>query len=228
MRVLFLDIETGGLNPETSIVWQVVYAKTIQQENTLHVLEITELVGKECILSREVYEALRWSDVLVGHNVLFEEGFLKARGLTPPEKTYCTMRKATPICAIPHDFYGYKYPKLSEVVSFFDLEDQLKTLVEGSYHDALYDIWATILVYTTLENLNLSTEDLKVRKANTLLKYITAKKYAYEGYKEKILERLRQADWRLRFLSWLVQSEWKRKIKAMFRRKDYEDEDIPF
>jgi DNA polymerase-3 subunit epsilon len=66
-------------------------------------------------------EAVRLSDVVVAHNLRFDENVISAEylrlNLTPPfenKKRICTMLGTTELCRIPGN-YGYKWPSLAEL-----------------------------------------------------------------------------------------------------------------
>ena len=66
-------------------------------------------------------EAVRLSEVVVAHNLRFDENVISAEylrlGLNPPfetKKRICTMLGTTQLCRIPGP-YGYKWPSLSEL-----------------------------------------------------------------------------------------------------------------
>jgi len=85
----------------------------------------TEMAQREGIVLesvlRELAEAIRASDFVVGHNVDFDEKIVGAEFLRCGMKNYfsgketiCTMKCSTEYCAIENR-YGYKWPKLSEL-----------------------------------------------------------------------------------------------------------------
>jgi DNA polymerase III epsilon subunit-like protein len=66
-------------------------------------------------------DAVRLSEVVVAHNLRFDESVLSAEylrlGLEPPfgsKKRICTMLGTVQLCRIPGS-YGYKWPSLSEL-----------------------------------------------------------------------------------------------------------------
>ena len=88
---------------------------------------------------------------LVAHNMNFDEKIMGAEFLrsgydnpVPDKKRICTMQSTTDFCAI-EGYYGYKWPKLSELhikLFGFDFEDA---------HDAAADIKATAKCFWELK-----------------------------------------------------------------------------
>lgn len=162
MKVLFLDLETTGLNPEKDHIWQTAWVKGIEEGKTLRLIEGREKLllskGKKTperlsLLSRE----LKIVDLLVVHNIGFERAFLESYGLDIEVETFCTMRESTELCGIEHEFYGLKYPKLSEAVEIL-----LGIPVDyHKLHDARYDVWLTAKLYAYLKGLQVDDGSLK-------------------------------------------------------------------
>ncbi|MCS6876108.1 MAG: 3'-5' exonuclease [Aquificaceae bacterium] len=232
MKLLFLDIETTGLEPER-IVWQTVYAKAVQEGQTLRVLEVAEFVGRECIRKGKVKQALEWAEVLVGHNVSFEEKFLKHRKLPVPQDSYCTMRKSTSVCKIEMEVRDwiaeryeicYKWPRLGEAIAILELEDQLDRMVgDLAYHDALYDVHATVLLYCKLNDLQLQMDGCKIRTANLFRKYVAVRRYAVVGEWE-IVKSLRAKSFAVRQVDNVVNfyQRWRWRISYGIRNVWYD------
>lgn len=99
------------------------------------------------------------ADVLVAHNLAFDALVLRTawhralhgdfREVVTGKRAFCTMRAMTPVCAIlgPRARHktDYKWPKLSECISFLFGET-----LEGA-HDALVDVQACARVYFELK-----------------------------------------------------------------------------
>jgi len=93
----------------------------------------------------------------VGHNVAFDRPIVLneyARLATPenisPLETFCTMRKTTDVCRIPHRARaGYKPPKLEE------LHRHLFRIGHAAAHDAAGDVAATARCYFELRKRGL-------------------------------------------------------------------------
>ena len=96
---------------------------------------------------------------LVAHNAWFDKKFIQYEyerlGLVYEPETFCTMQYFTPICKIPHHHNGgYKRPKLSELLWFYDISSQqVQETVQELFHtqhteahDARYDTTALYLV----------------------------------------------------------------------------------
>lgn len=119
--------------------------------------------------AEEIYQDFLKSDVLVAHNLSFDLGFIKmeferlgydADALVEGKERRCTMYRYTDILQIPHYYYGYKFPKLEEVVNYLGvspviLEEKTMDIFnvkdEVGYHDSRYDVVSTMYIY---ENLN--------------------------------------------------------------------------
>lgn len=99
------------------------------------------------------------TSLAVAHNLDFDTLVMEAQfarhqaagRLAMPEKTYCTMRTATPICKVlhasPRHGGDWKWPKLEECIRhFFDEE------LTGA-HDAMVDVRACARVYFALQAL---------------------------------------------------------------------------
>jgi DNA polymerase III epsilon subunit-like protein len=79
------------------------------------------------------------NNVLVAFNVNFEKKFLEHRGIRV-YRTLDLMKVYTPLCGIRHEYYGLKYPKLSEAVRKF-IELPLRGF--ELMHSALIDAYLT-------------------------------------------------------------------------------------
>lgn len=91
-----------------------------------------------------IMKVLNGADVVVGHNVSYDEeilGYELARlgraGDYTPAQSICTMRSSTEYCKLPGRGFAWKAPKLSELHRF--LFDEY---FDGA-HNALIDVEAT-------------------------------------------------------------------------------------
>lgn len=100
---------------------------------------------------------------VIAHNLAFDLPLLNStmqKVYTRPtvyRNTFCTMEYYTPICAI-ENYYGYKWPKLSEVIDHLGITtEEILTACYSffgtkdiDFHDARFDVAATycILLYT--------------------------------------------------------------------------------
>lgn len=102
------------------------------------------------------------ADVLIAHNFDFDIKFIKTEfsrlGYKFNEKSsFCTMKSFTDICKISRyrDSFEYKYPKLSELVTFLHIDkNYIKTKAMEffddkviGFHDARFDVTATYLSF---------------------------------------------------------------------------------
>ena len=113
--------------------------------------------------SNEIYEDFSNETKLVAHNIQFDMEFLleefkrvyKDTNIFKEKEYFCTMEHYTNILNIKHSYYGVKYPKLVEVVSYLkikyaDIADETKKIfkTEGvTYHDARFDVVTTLMIY---------------------------------------------------------------------------------
>jgi DNA polymerase-3 subunit epsilon len=101
---------------------------------------------------------------IVAHNASFDLEFLAAEfkrcGIAyTPGATFCTMRKSTPVCRIPHPRRGgYKWPRLEEALRALDISGEAVRELAGKlfggeetgFHDARFDAAAVYLIYRRL------------------------------------------------------------------------------
>lgn len=99
----------------------------------------------------EIMRVLNSSDIVVGHNISYDEEVLsyelcrlgRTGDYTPP-KTICTMNSSTEYCKLAGRGFAYKPPKLAELHRF--LFDEY---FEGA-HDAMNDVEATLRSFAEL------------------------------------------------------------------------------
>lgn len=158
MRVIFLDIETTGLNEHVHGIWQVAYVKAWQKDGVLKILKKGEVLlspyGRKRV-NRKLYRLARdiqRADLVVGHNVDFEARFLACYRIDLyGKKLFCTMKESTPICQIWHHYWGWKWPKLTEAAEILLGEKP----DPNKLHDASYDIELTVKLYAHLNGLRI-------------------------------------------------------------------------
>ena len=133
--------------------------------------------------AKEIYKDFLNADILVAHNISFDMAFMVKEfenigfdtdTLFKNKETFCTMNRYTDILNIPHHYYGVKYPTLDETMDYlnvsFDLIQnkmnkvfKLERLDEGFYHDARFDVIATMYAYILYER----TDGIEMYKAIT-------------------------------------------------------------
>lgn len=196
-QIVFLDIETTGLNYNNNQILQLSYiisnknAKIIDAKNFYVDVDVeieegatnVHAITKEKIkilsqgkkfkdIAAEVFWDLTNSKIIC-HNTNFDLSFIEKEfsRLNKTLKTkgsFCTMQYYTDILKIRND-YGYKWPKLTEVVDFLDLDknELLKTAKEIfntddniELHDARLDVYYTYVIYhkMIIKSLNLYKE----------------------------------------------------------------------
>lgn len=90
------------------------------------------------------------TDLAVCHNTPFDSRFLEqAHGFEFP-RSFCTMRSFTEFCAIPHPYFGIKWPSLKEAVRIICGRDDFE------FHDSLADCYAVLEILKVMSN----SEDL--------------------------------------------------------------------
>lgn len=175
--ILYLDTETSGLRPgqicQLSYIMQEkkeVIAKNFFFEcdnieygaYMVHGFSVDKLKRlsnglRFCDHVNEIEKDLSSASVVVAHNSSFDIMFLRAEferlgRVLPIAQDFCSMKTMTPICKLQGRREGYKYPKLSELCSFFSITDtqikeQVKLLFGGcaNFHDARFDTTAVYL-----------------------------------------------------------------------------------
>ncbi|MFR5132772.1 MAG: 3'-5' exonuclease [Terrisporobacter sp.] len=120
--------------------------------------------------SNEIYEDFLNAETLIAHNLEFDLNFIRQEfkrldynvdALDENKEYLCTMNIYTDILKIEHKYYGYKYPRLDEVMSRLDISrkyisniaNDIFRIEDIGYHDARFDIVATLLAYKSLENI---------------------------------------------------------------------------
>lgn len=126
------------IGPVKNFFFTVDYVEDeVEKVHGLSVDKLRELSGCKRFkdFAEEIYKDFKNEDCLCGHNVSFDIGFLikeldgagYAAGDLLYKKRFCTMQKYTDIlCLDWNDWNGYyesyKWPKLSEVVSYLGLD----------------------------------------------------------------------------------------------------------
>lgn len=117
--------------------------------------------------SDEIYKDFSDETKIIAHNIEFDMKFLleELKRLDKDidifnEKEYiCTMQHYTNILNIEHSYYGVKFPKLDEVVSYLkikheDISTETNKIFgsEGvTYHDARFDVISTLNIYKYID-----------------------------------------------------------------------------
>lgn len=191
-KMLFFDTETTGLHPGN--ICQLSYIITdnddVQAKNFFFTVDYVDpgakrvhglSVEKLRKLSNnkrfkdyfnEIRDDFDSVDIIAGHNVTFDIKFIKAEFDNcnysyDYKESLCTMKDFTSICKITKsNGKGYKWPKLEELTSFFDIKhndivkasQELFKMQGVGFHDARYDIAATYLCYSKAERSGLLGE----------------------------------------------------------------------
>jgi DNA polymerase III epsilon subunit-like protein len=243
MRTIIIDMETTGLNPHRDDVWNIAWLlvegdKVVKYRDRYYPIKkfgydywkfSFDYVEKDGLIYPRKYKANKkhhWTedqelkedilnaDIIVGHKVDFELGFL---GLIIPEvdtkAQYCTMYLTTNICKLPfpYDDYDrvgdeYKWPKLQEAY-YLLVEGQglsgLERYIPGTWHDARYDVFAALRIY---EYMTQTKFDISW--------YIWLQAGVVRGYLKQLKNRMDTKLWKL-----------KNNILRTFKK---DEEEIPF
>ena len=174
-KYLIFDIETGGLsydddilqiswllldefcNEITSNDYYIKNTKPIDPKSTeIHGITEEILLEKGVdweIAAKEFMLAINNCKFLVAHNIEFDYPFVKYKmPEIPAKKLICTMKKGTDFCQIPNSWgRGYKWPKLTELVSHLFFDGRNVTINEA--HDAHYDMLLTAKCFVKMREL---------------------------------------------------------------------------
>lgn len=118
----------------------------------------------------EIYEDFLNAKVSIAHNLPFDLSFLRQEfkrleydtdTLDEDKEYLCTMDRYTDILKIEHKYYGYKYPRLDEVMwklnvsreYISNMANDIFEIEDIGYHDARFDIVATLIAYKSLEHI---------------------------------------------------------------------------
>ncbi|MEM4620068.1 MAG: 3'-5' exonuclease [Desulfurococcaceae archaeon] len=175
MKVLFVDIETTGLDHNKHYIWQIAWVLSeLSEQRTLKLVKAKEILILPYYrkLPSDFIKDVERADLFVAHNVIFERAFLYGYGLyVPRKKSYCTMLKSKDLCNIKcyrGDRVFIKYPKLCEAVELLGV-GQVDT---KQLHNALYDVFLVVKLYSYLEKLEVDSTNLKIYKQPKFLKQI--------------------------------------------------------
>lgn len=195
-KKIYFDTETTGLAPGNIAQLSMIVEyedDRIETKNYFFEIDyITEGAEKACGRGVDFYKSvangLRFKDykdellelftdaTLIAHNEKFDENFVSTEfwrlGVSfKPADKFCTMEFFKDILKIPgKGNYRYKNPKLGELVSFYNIdEDKVKSYSDKlfnakanesyGFHDARYDTTAMFVVFQVYkESLNNKTD----------------------------------------------------------------------
>lgn len=176
MKIVYLDTETTSLVPgqicqlsyiieeDKNITGKNFYFEVDEMDqgaeeiHGLNIENLKELSGG-LRLKDIKYEFLKDIDgaLVVGHNIDFDLRFVNRglKDLSITNKTFCTMDYFTNIMQIPGYNDSYKWPKLSELTYFLELDENqiMKTTKKifnvnnVGFHDSRFDTAAVYLSY---------------------------------------------------------------------------------
>ena len=217
-KFIIFDTETTGLKVEVNQIAQLSYmiidkelnilksknfyfkVKKVENKaseiNGLTVEKLEKLSGGKSFkdFSEEIFKDFNNSKIIC-HNVKFDleyltEEFKRINMDLNVKGSFCTMLNYKDKLKIKHEKFGYKFPKLEEVIKFLDVkEDIIKNVLSVitddknvGYHDARYDIACTYMVFKYLEYIYPRTDFEK------FLEIEKPKKQPVSLEKEKIME----------------------------------------
>ncbi|MBO7344841.1 MAG: 3'-5' exonuclease [Clostridia bacterium] len=176
--IIYFDTETSGLRPgqicQLSYVMQsgdqlsarnffftvdqVEYSAFLVHGFSVEKLRVFSGGKRFKDYAEQIEKDFLSADLVVAHNISFDAMFMSAeferinKQFCVKDK-FCSMKNSTPLCKLPRSSgQGYKYPKLSELCAFFDIDDiEIQNATErifGSktgFHDARFDTTALLL-----------------------------------------------------------------------------------
>lgn len=179
--IIFFDTETTGLIPGRIIqLSYIMQSETeVRAKNFFFAVEYVEPSAvavhgftpeKLAVLSGgktfscdidEIYDDFAAADLIVAHNVRFDINFMIAEFCYQDRRfryknEFDTMKFFTPIMKLSRENHkGYKYPKLSEMIEYFDIYPydvtrktaELFSVPGTGGHDARYDSTALYLAF---------------------------------------------------------------------------------
>ncbi len=179
--VIYFDTETTGLKPGRVIQLSYIIddGATFKGKNFFFAVDYIPIestmvhgftVEKIYTLSGgktfgdfadEIYSDFSSAKLIVGHNVMFDIGFLAAEFARlgrsfDYENSLDTMKYFTAVMKLPRkNGSGFKFPKLSETTEFFSLSEsdvaaETKYVFRSGdigFHDARYDTTAVMLIF---------------------------------------------------------------------------------
>lgn len=181
--IIFFDTETTGLFPgqicQLSYIVQTkenFFAKNFffsvdyveQSAFMVHGFSKEKLQELSCGKKfsdylKEIKADFESADIIISHNISFDLSFLREEfdrlgQILYVKNEFCSMKKSTPICKLLRkNGQGYKYPKLQELCSFLNINDnEIKKLSYkiyndmADYHDARFDSSAVCLAVNKL------------------------------------------------------------------------------
>lgn len=127
--------------------WRKVSSKAIQVNGlTEEVLEEKGTMRRDKAIRLFAKDMMK-ADACAAHNIHFDMDFVSEADtkciIEWPSKQICTMLSTTNLCAIPFpnsysDDYEYKWPKLSELARFLNIETE-----DIEFHNAAADVEVT-------------------------------------------------------------------------------------
>ena len=182
MKRVFLDTETTGFSPGQIAQISMIIdedGKEVVAKNYFFTIDyITsgaeEVCGRGIEFYSEASKGRRFKDdmneifeilkdaTLIAHNIKFDENFISTEFwrqniLFKPAGRFDTMEFFKNICKIPDKYGKIKYPKLEELVNFYDINKDKVAKYSAElfgdkdytigFHDARYDTTAMFVVF---------------------------------------------------------------------------------
>lgn len=171
-KIIVFDVETTGLNNEIDEILQlsiingnneVLFNEYIRPTHTEDWEDAAAINGitKEMVADKKIFEEHKETiqaifdnaEQLIAYNITFDTGFLEASGI----KTHYFEKKSTDVMIDFAEIYGeynehfgdYKWQKLITCANYYGYT------AEGSFHDSLEDVKATLYCYYKMNNIEI-------------------------------------------------------------------------
>lgn len=121
--MVLLNIKTGNIKKLFDKV--ICPGPGIQFKQSAWIFQNSDLKIEEVMKSnfldlyRKEIQSLLNKYPVTAFNKKFDIGFLKKSGFKIPKEISCIMLELTPVMAIPHSYYGVKYPNVEEAWKFY-------------------------------------------------------------------------------------------------------------
>jgi len=167
LKIAVLDLESTGLKPDRDLIVEIgiielnltngktkilldevvlepsfcseIYGNSwIFQNSSLQVNDV--LNGKDWNILKPIIQEILEKYPITGYNKNFGFSFLRHRKLKILRELQCPMICATNILKLPHNHYGYKYPKLEEAWAYYFpdiIYVESHRACNDAYHEAL-------------------------------------------------------------------------------------------
>jgi len=132
-------------------------------KNTIEKKRASATYSEHFVNDKEIKEQIKSylfnNYTIVAHNLSFDTKFIRdfyQYGDFELEtillgRSCCTMLNSIDICNLYHPYYNKKYPTLQETAEAFNIDtDYISDLVGGYFHNSLFDVFVTAVIYAKL------------------------------------------------------------------------------